>query len=145
MKKSTFLGNFIFWVAIAAVCCAFLAWYNTGDTEAARTAALATVPGTVGIVLAAPVLLYAIGAVGGLLFVYLKKVHVTSTIKSGCFIPATLALALFIAAVVPVISLGVDGGISLPTVIVVYSATMAPLLLVALGVLYAVGIAPLKE
>ena len=131
MKKSTFLANFAVWVAIAAVCCAFLGYV---------AAAL-----VVGIVLAAPVLLYAIGAVGGLLFVYLKKVHVTSTIKSGCFIPATLALALFVAAVVPVISLGVDEGLALPTVIVVYSASMAPLLIVALGVLYAVGIAPLKE
>lgn len=145
MKKSTFLANFAVWVIIAAVCCAFLAWYNTGDTEATRAAALATVPGTVGIVLAAPLLLYAIGAVGGLLFVYLKKTHVTSTIKSGCFIPATLTLALFVAAVVPVISLGVDEGLALPTVIVVYSASMAPLLIVGLGVLYAVGIAPLKE
>ena len=31
MKTSTFVGNLIFWIAIAAVCGVFAAWYYTTD------------------------------------------------------------------------------------------------------------------
>ena len=99
----------------------------------------------VGMVISAPILLYAIGAIIGLIVVYLKRIHVTNTTKTMCFIPATLVLALFIAAAAPVLSFGTQDGLAITTVIVVYAASMAPLMFVMFGALYAVGIAPIKE
>ncbi|MDM8245856.1 hypothetical protein QUW40_04490 [Collinsella tanakaei] len=144
MQKSTFLGNFIFWLVMAAISIAFLAWYNlSGDAPA--DIAQATPMLQVGMVVSAPILLYAIGAIIGLIVVYLKRIHVTNTTKTMCFIPATLVLALFIAAAAPVLSFGTQDGLAITTVIVVYAASMAPLMFVMFGALYAVGIAPIKE
>ena len=141
MQKSTFLGNFIFWLVMAAISIAFLAWYNLGGGAPADISQ-ATPMQQVGMVISAPILLYAIGAIIGLIVVYLKRIHVTNTM---CFIPATLVLALFIAAAAPVLSFGTQDGLAITTVIVVYAASMAPLMFVMFGALYAVGIAPLKE
>ena len=144
MQKSTFLGNFIFWLVMAAISIAFLAWYNLGGGAPADISH-ATPMQQVGMVISAPILLYAIGAIIGLIVVYLKRIHVTNTTKTMCFIPATLVLALFIAAAAPVLSFGTQDGLAITTVIVVYAASMAPLMFVMFGALYAVGIAPLKE
>ena len=144
MQKSTFLGNFIFWLVMAAISIAFLAWYNLGSGAPADISQ-ATPMQQVGMVISAPILLYAIGAIIGLIVVYLKRIHVTNTTKTMCFIPATLVLALFIAAAAPVLSFGTQDGLAITTVIVVYAASMAPLMFVMFGALYAVGIAPLKE
>lgn len=144
MQKSTFLGNFIFWLVMAAISIAFLAWYNLGGGAPADISQ-ATPMQQVGMVISAPILLYAIGAIIGLIVVYLKRIHVTNTTKTMCFIPATLVLALFIAAAAPVLSFGTQDGLAITTVIVVYAASMAPLMFVMFGALYAVGIAPLKE
>lgn len=144
MQKSTFLGNFIFWLVMAAISIAFLAWYNLGGGAPADISQ-ATPMQQVGMVISAPILLYAIGAIIGLILVYLKRIHVTNTTKTMCFIPATLVLALFIAAAAPVLSFGTQDGLAITTVIVVYAASMAPLMFVMFGALYAVGIAPLKE
>lgn len=144
MQKSTFLGNFIFWLVMAAISIAFLAWYNLGGGAPADISQ-ATPMQQVGMVISAPILLYAIGAIIGLIVVYLKRIHVTNTTKTMCFIPATLVLALFIAAAAPVLSFGTQDGLAITTVIVVYVASMAPLMFVMFGALYAVGIAPLKE
>lgn len=144
MQKSTFLGNFIFWLVMAAISIAFLAWYNLGGGAPADISQ-ATPMQQVGMVISAPILLYAIGAIIGLIVVYLKRIHVTNTTKTMCFIPATLVLALFIAAAAPVLSFGTQDGLAITTVVVVYAASMAPLMFVMFGALYAVGIAPLKE
>lgn len=144
MQKSTFLGNFIFWLVMAATSIAFLAWYNLGGGAPADISQ-ATPMQQVGMVISAPILLYAIGAIIGLIVVYLKHIHVTNTTKTMCFIPATLVLALFIAAAAPVLSFGTQDGLAITTVIVVYAASMAPLMFVMFGALYAVDIAPLKE
>lgn len=144
MQKSTFLGNFIFWLVMAAISIAFLAWYNLGGGAPADISQ-ATPMQQVGMVISAPILLYAIGAIIGLIVVHLKRIHVTNTTKTMCFIPATLVLALFIAAAAPVLSFGTQDGLAITTVIVVYAASMAPLMFVMFGALYAVGIAPLKE
>lgn len=144
MQKSTFLGNFIFWLVMAAISIAFLAWYNLGGGAPADISQAPPMQ-QVGMVISAPILLYAIGAIIGLIVVYLKRIHVTNTTKTMCFIPATLVLALFIAAAAPVLSFGTQDGLAITTVIVVYAASMAPLMFVMFGALYAVGIAPLKE
>lgn len=144
MQKSTFLGNFIFWLVMAAISIAFLAWYNLGGGAPADISQ-ATPMQQVGMVISAPILLYAIGTIIGLIVVYLKRIHVTNTTKTMCFIPATLVLALFIAAAAPVLSFGTQDGLAITTVIVVYAASMAPFMFVMFGALYAVGIAPLKE
>ena len=144
MQKSTFLGNFIFWLVMAAISIAFLAWYNLGGGAPADISQASPMQ-QVGMVISAPILLYAIGAIIGLIVIYLKRIHVTNTTKTMCFIPATLALALFIAAAAPVLSFGTQDGLAITTVIVVYAASMAPLMFVMFGALYAVGIAPIKE
>lgn len=33
MRKSTFIGNLVAWVAVAAACVAFLAWHHLTDFE----------------------------------------------------------------------------------------------------------------
>ena len=144
MQKSTFLGNFIFWLVMAAISIAFLAWYNLGGGAPADISQASPMQ-QVGMVISAPILLYAIGAIIGLIVIYLKRIHVTNTTKTMCFIPATLVLALFIAAAAPVLSFGTQDGLAITTVIVVYAASMAPLMFVMFGALYAVGIAPIKE
>ena len=38
MRKPTFIGNLVAWVAVAAACVAFLAWYHLTDFEVVAAA-----------------------------------------------------------------------------------------------------------
>lgn len=145
MKRSTFLTAFAVWVLVAVGTTAFLAWYNLGDSSAVDAAVAASAPVRVGQVLAAPLLLFALGAVIGLLFVYLKDVRVGSAIKTAGRILTVVTAALFVFAAAPVIAAPAGSELTLPTVIVVYTASLAPLLFVAFGALHAIGLAPLDE
>lgn len=137
MKKSTFIGNLVAWIVVAAVCGAFLVWWQTGE----GTANISDPVVQLGVVLAAPMLLYAIGALAGLALLWFKRILVGRITKIVCRIIGILALAFVLFAGVPVFV--PDAGSSLlgPVVVVVYVSMVAPLLILVLGVVYAIGCA----
>lgn len=141
MKKSTFLGNLVAWVAIAAACAAFLAWYRMTDFEVVASAVSDSTAVQLGVVLSAPVLVFAIGVVLGLLVLWFKKVTVGRAAKVACRVVSVLALACMALAGLPALVPATGGALLGMVVIVVYVAVTAPILFVALGFVYAVGCA----
>lgn len=140
MKKSTFIGNFVAWVAVCAVCIAFLAWYHASD--AATVEAASHLPHVqLGIILASPFLLYGMGAVLGLLLVRFKRILMGGAARAVCRAFALLALALLALVAVPVLVPSTGDAFLGLSVVVVYVTMAAPILIMVFGFLYALGCA----
>ena len=141
MKKSTFLGNFVAWVLIAAACTAFLAWYHMTDFEVVAEAIGGSMAVQLGVILAAPVLVFAIGVVLGLLVLWLKKITVGRAAKVTCRVISILALVCLALAGLPALVPAAQEALLGMVVVVVYVSAVAPILFVVLGFVYAVGCA----
>ena len=141
MKKSTFIGNFVAWVAVAAACIAFLAWYHMTDASVVEAALDSSALVSLGVLLASPVLLFAMGAVIGLLLVWFKDILMGRLAKRACLAASVVALALFVLAAVPVFAPSAGGAFLGISVVVVYVARLAPILVMLFGFLYALGCA----
>lgn len=142
MKKSTFIGNFAAWVVVAAASVAFLAWYHMTDFEVVSAAIGDSALVQLGVVLASPLLLYAIGALIGLLLVWFKRIRMGRVSRTACLVLALLVLAFVLLAAVPALVPDTAGALMIPTVVVVYVTMVAPIMVMFFGFLYALGIAP---
>ncbi|NJE80675.1 hypothetical protein E0L17_04960 [Olsenella sp. SW781] len=142
MKKSTFIGNFAAWVVVAAASVAFLAWYHMTDFEVVSAAIGDSALVQLGVVLASPLLLYAIGALIGLLLVWFKRIRMGRVSRTACLVLALLVLAFVLLAAVPALAPDTAGALMIPTVVVVYVTMVAPIMVMFFGFLYALGIAP---
>lgn len=142
MKKSTFIGNFAAWVVVAAASVAFLAWYHMTDFEIVSAAIGDSALVQLGVVLASPLLLYAIGALIGLLLVWFKRIRMGRVSRTACLVLALLVLAFVLLAAVPALAPDTAGALMIPTVVVVYVTMVAPIMVMFFGFLYALGIAP---
>lgn len=137
MKKSTFIGNLVAWVAVAAACCAFLAWWHLGNGTPNISDPLVQL----GVVLAAPLLLYAIGVLIGLALMWFKKILVGCVSKRVCRVIGVLALFFVLLAGVPALAPDTGEALMGPAMVVVYVTMVAPLMIMMLGFVYAVGCA----
>ena len=137
MKKSTFIGNLVAWVAVAAACCAFLAWWHLGNGTPNISDPLVQL----GVVLAAPLLLYAIGVLIGLALMWFKKILVGRVSKRVCRVIGVLALFFVLLAGVPALAPDTGEALMGPAMVVVYVTMAAPLMIMMLGFVYAVGCA----
>ena len=137
MKKSTFIGNLVAWIVVAALCCAFLAWWHLGN----GTPNISDPMVQLGVVLAAPLLLYAMGALVGLALMWFKKILVGRVTKRVCRVVGVLALALMLLAGLPAIVPSAGEALVGVGFVVVYVTMVAPLLVMMLGFVYAVGCA----
>lgn len=142
MKKTTFIGNFAAWVVVAAASVAFLAWYHMTDFEVVSAAIGDSALVQLGVVLASPLLLYAIGALIGLLLVWFKCIRMGRVSRTACLVLALLVLAFVLLAAVPALAPDTAGALMIPTVVVVYVTMVAPIMVMFFGFLYALGIAP---
>ena len=142
MKKTTFIGNFAAWVVVAAASVAFLAWYHMTDFEVVSAAIGDSALVQLGVVLASPLLLYAIGALIGLLLVWFKRIRMGRVSRTACLVLALLVLAFVLLAAVPALAPDTVGALMIPTVVVVYVTMVAPIMVMFFGFLYALGIAP---
>ena len=142
MKKTTFIGNFAAWVVVAAASVAFLAWYHMTDFEVVSAAIGDSALVQLGVVLASPLLLYAIGALIGLLLVWFKHLRMGRVARTVCLVLALLVLAFVLLAAVPALAPDTAGALMIPTVVVVYVTMVAPIMVMFFGFLYALGIAP---
>ena len=142
MKKSTFIGNFVVWVVVAVVAVAFLAWYHMTDFEVVSAAIGDSAPVQLGVVLASPLLLYAMGALIGLLLVWFKHIRMGRVTRTVCLVAAVLGLAFLLLAGVPVLAPAAADTLMIPAVVVVYVTMVAPIMVMFFGFLYALGIAP---
>ena len=137
MKKSTFIGNLVVWSVVAALCCAFLAWWHLGNV----TPNISDPMVQLGVVLAAPLLLYAMGALVGLALMWFKKILVGRAAKRACRVVGILALALMLLAGLPAPVPSAGEALVGVSFVVVYVTMVAPLLVMVLGFVYAVGCA----
>lgn len=137
MKKSTFIGNLVAWIVVAALCCAFLAWWHLGN----GTPNISDPMVQLGVVLAAPLLLYAMGALVGLALMWFKRILVGRVTKRACRVVGILALALMLLAGLPAIVPSAGEALVGVGFVVVYVTMVAPLLVMMLGFVYAVGCA----
>lgn len=142
MKKTAFIANFIAWAAVAIGTTAFLAWYHATDAEQLAASSDASTMAQLGAVLAAPVLLYAMGAVLGLLFVFFKKIEMGRTSRLVLRCASILALAFVLLAGVPIVAPSLADAFAVPLVVVIYVSRAAPILIMMFGFFYALGMAP---
>lgn len=144
MKKSTFIGNLLALIVLAVASTAFLMWYHMTDKNLVDSAISSLAVVQVGTMLAAPVLLYAIGAIIGLVFVWLKGITFGKRASTALRVVSALVLLLFVITIVPVF---VPGSLELlmgPVVVVLFVSRLAPLFLVMLGFLFAMALAPAR-
>ena len=140
LKKSTFIGNFVAWVVVAAASIAFLAWYHLSDPDTVLAATDSPLVQT-GMVLAAPLLLFAMGVVIGLLLLWFKHILMGRGARLACRVVAVLSLVFILLAAVPVVVPAAAESFLGPAVIVVYVTMAAPILIMMLGLVYALGCA----
>ncbi|OUP08696.1 hypothetical protein [Collinsella sp. An2] len=145
MKKTSFIVNFIVWAAIVFGTTAFLAWYHLTDADQVATLVASSPVAQAGTVLAAPLLLYAMGVVLGLLLVFFKKIEIGRTSRLVLRVLAILALVLFVLAAIPSFAPSMTSVFELPIVVVVYVSMAAPILIMMFGLFYALGIAPVDS
>ena len=141
MRKSTFIGNVVAWVAVAAACIAFLAWYHASDAAAVEEALASSAAVQLGVVLSSPVLLYAMGALIGLLLVWFKRILMGRTSKRVCRAVGIAMLAVLALVAVPVLAPGTEGAFLGVSVVVVYVTMVAPIFIMVFGFVYALGCA----
>ena len=140
MKKTTFAVNLAVWAAVAIATTAFLGWYHASDAD--RLATAGSTATQLGAVLAAPVLLFAMGAVLGLLFVFFKKIEMGRTSRLVLRCASILALAFVLLAGVPIVAPSLADAFAVPLVVVIYVSRAAPILIMMSGFFYALGMAP---
>lgn len=141
MRKSTFIGNFVAWVVVAAVCIAFLAWYHMSDLDVVSAAIGDSALVQLGVVLASPVLLYAMGVVIGLMLLWIKKITLGRSFKLLWRVLGLTGLAVIALAAVPMLGGDAATAFMWASVIVVYVSVAAPVLIMVFGFLYALGCA----
>ena len=106
MKKSTFIGNLVAWIVVAALCCAFLAWWHLGNGTPNISDPLVQL----GVVLASPLLLYAIGVLLGVALMWFKRILVGRLTKRVCRALGILGLVFLLLAGVPALVPATGGG-----------------------------------
>ena len=99
----------------------------------------------IGVVLAAPVLLYAVGAILGLIVVWLKNVTFGRGVRMAFRIVSALMIALFALSIIPVFLPDTGSALMGPVVVVFYVSRLAPVFIVLLGFLYPLALAPLDK
>ena len=133
----TFIGNLVAFVLVFAVCAGFLAWWHLGGGSASVSSPLVQL----GVILAAPFLVYSIGVILGLIFFWVRKVTVRRVTKIVCRVLGVAALAFMLLATIPVFFPQYGNALLEPAKIVVIIAMMAPILFGVLGAVYAIGCA----
>lgn len=141
MKKSTFIGNFVVWVVAAAVCIAFLAWYHASDMDVVAAAISGSAAVQLGVMLASPVLLYAMGVVLGLMLLWFKKITLGRAFKLLWRVLGLAGLAVIVLAAAPMLGEGASAAFLWASVIVTYVSIAAPILVMLFGFFYALGCA----
>lgn len=141
MRKTTFFGNLVAWAAVVAACVAFLAWYHGADAAVVEAAMAGSTLVQLGMVLASPALLYALGAVLGLLLVRFKGILMGRASRLACRFVAIAALVALALVAVPVLAPATGNAFLGISVVVVYVTMTAPVLLMMLGFAYALGCA----
>lgn len=137
MKKSTFIGNLVAWIVVGAACCAFLAWWHLGN----GTPNISDPMVQLGVVLASPLLLYAIGALLGVALMWFKKILVGRLTKRVCRVVGILALAFVLLTGLPALVPATEEALMGPVMVVVYVTLVAPLMIMMFGFVYAIGCA----
>ena len=74
MKKNVLIANAVVWAILLAGCVAFQVWYRSGEVIDTYYAVMGSAFLQVMAVESGPVILFAVGALLGLLFVGLKKI-----------------------------------------------------------------------
>lgn len=140
MRKNARIANLIVWGVLLATCIAFQVWYRTGDVSSTYHAVQASTFLQVMVVISGPTLLFAIGALLGILFVWIKKIQLGRGVRTTFRVIAALFLACVVLAFVPMLF---GATLTVPVVVVVYLSMAAPAVIVILGFLYALGLAEL--
>lgn len=145
MKKSTFIGNLVAFIVLVIATTSFLAWYHLSDPGVVLEAITDAPWAQIGVVLAAPVLLYAVGAILGLIVVWLKNVTFGRGVRMAFRIVSALMIALFALSIIPVFLPDTGSALMGPVVVVFYVSRLAPVFIVLLGFLYPLALAPLDK
>lgn len=137
MKKLTFIGNLAAFLLVFVVCAGFLAWWHLGGGSASVASPIVQL----GVILAAPFLVYALGAILGLIYLWVRGTTFRRVTKIICRVLGVATLAFMLLAIFPVFFPEFGDALLGPVQVVVIIAMAAPILFVVLGVVYAIGCA----
>ena len=141
MKKSAFVANMVIWVVVCLACGGFLAWYRTVGMDEAIKAIEASPVLKVGVVYAAPLLLFGLGTIAGVLVAWVKKVELVRWARVMLRVIGGVFLALL---VLPLIAQAVPALAQLatwPLAIVVFVSLSMPPIIALIGFAYGMGFA----
>lgn len=138
MKKNVLIANAVVWGILLAACVAFQVWYRSGEVIDTYYTVMGSTALQLMAVNSGPILLYAIGALLGMLFVGLKKVRLGRGARNALRVVSVLFLAVLVLSMATTL-FGIN--IAAPVIIVVYLGMVAPAVIVILGFLYALGLA----
>lgn len=143
MKKSAFVANMVIWVVACLAGGGFLAWYRTVGMDEAIKAIEASIVLQAGVVYAAPLLLFGLGAIAGVLVAWVKRVKLVRWARTMLRVIGILFLALL---VFPLVAMAVPSLAQLatwPLAIVVYVSLSMPPIIALIGFAYGMGFAGL--
>lgn len=143
MKKSTFIANIVVWCVVLAGMGAFQLWYRSVDSQTGFEAVTGSMALSLLLVLSGPFLLYSLGALAGLVLVWLKKICLHRGARLACRVVSALVAAVVVLAVVPLLLPGAGDAVGLALALVVLLSMAAPVFYVGFGLLYALAFAPL--
>lgn len=144
MSKRSFVVNLVVWSAVLVACGAFIA-LNVDS-------ALSHASGGLGVselearlqtlaVFSAPVALYALGVLGGLVFVRVRRTAVSRGVRTACRVVSALVIVNALLALAPLLDPG-RSYVGISAFLLIYSMSFSvPVLPAALGVVYALGLA----
>ena len=141
MKKSAFVANMVIWVVVCLACGGFLAWYRTVGMDEAVKAISASPVLQGAVVYAAPLLLFGLGAIAGVLVAWVKKVELVRWARTMLRVIGIVFLVLLLAPILALAVQSLSAVVTLPLAIVVYVALSMPAIIALIGFAYGMGFA----
>ena len=133
MRKSVFVANVVVWAVVALVSAVFLVWYRSlGSDEVLRLLGVSAAM-QFAMIYAGPLLYFGLGALGGAVVVWRKRVRLARWARAVLRAIGALFLLLLVVplvtAVVPLLA------------VLLYLSLSAPVVIVLVGFAYGLGLA----
>ncbi len=142
VKKRTLIANVIVWGVVFAVFSAILLWSKVIASDEALEAVYDSTVLMAGITYAEPCASFAGGALAGTLIAWISKIHAGRWTRVVFRVVSILVFGLFVTS--PLIIPVAPASVTLVFAVVLVVALEVPWIFIPLGIIYGLGLAPLR-
>lgn len=141
MRKSVFVANVVVWAVVALVSAVFLVWYRSlGSDEVLRLLGVSAAM-QFAMIYAGPLLYFGLGALGGAVVVWRKRVRLARWARAVLRAIGALFLLLLVVPLVTAVVPPLEGGLVPLLAVLLYLSLSAPVVIVLVGFAYGLGLA----